>query len=133
LVAYPLVDAKIEAGEVLVQKLDDARFPLKAAFWIYLPEPADWRLVLASPIAESPGRLEAYRRVQQLLLTLESEPAFRRQPIALREITVVEPNSDLAEAISTFVNTGPGISGVRLSRSVINGIFIEDAYIYRSS
>ena len=75
MVAYPLVDAKIDAGRRLLEKLDEVLFPVTAAFWLYLTESSDWRLFVASPLTVSSGKREAYSKLQQTLLELQNDHA----------------------------------------------------------
>jgi hypothetical protein len=132
MVAYPLVDAKIDAGRRLLEKLDEVSFPVTAAFWLYLTESSDWRLFVASPLTSSIGKRDAYSKLQQTLLELQADPTFVLQPLGLREITLVRPDDEMVNTLALAVSTGPGISGIRLSRNSINGVYIEDAYIYRT-
>jgi hypothetical protein len=37
----------------------------------------------------------------------------------------------LVQLLRPVIGTGPGICGIRLTQNVIDGVLIEDAYIYR--
>ena len=129
LVKDVLTDGMIKAGADLVRKLDEAEWPVVAAFWLYLPEQNSWKLVLASPVAEVSGPRRAYESIQTALGALPEA----RGHLALSDIEVVEPQHYLVRALRIAINTGPTINGIRFTRNVINGHLIHDAHIYRVS
>ena len=128
MVAPALVDRKIERGKRLIKKLDDSRFPVAAAFWYYFPEAEQWRLVIASPTVESQGLQAAYTEIHRI-----QRRGLRLPPLSVGEITAVSPRDPLVKLLSSAIRTGPGLSGIVFSRNVVNGVYIEDAYIYRLS
>ncbi|OHB80045.1 MAG: hypothetical protein A2Z25_06365 [Planctomycetes bacterium RBG_16_55_9] len=121
-----LVDRDMQAGEALLKKLDEDKFKIKAALWLYMPDPEEWRLVLASPIVDTDGPIKAYEKVQSELQELDG-----RSELSLQNIALVSPHDKLIMALKTTIKTGKEISHIRLTGNVINGVFIEDAYIYR--
>ena len=123
-----MVDRKIERGKRLIKKLDDSRFPVTAAFWYYFPEAEQWRLVIASPTVESGGRHAAYTEIHRI-----QRRGLRLPLLSVSEITAVTPRDPLVKLLSSAVRTGPAMAGITFSGNVINGIHIEDAYIYRLS
>ncbi|MFN2571352.1 MAG: hypothetical protein ABR537_07030 [Gemmatimonadales bacterium] len=129
LVKDVLTDAKIKAGADLTRRLDDAEWPVIASFWLYLPEQNSWRLVVASPVVTLSGPRKAYETIQMALGALPET----RKAIALNDVEVVEPQHYLVTLLRTAINTGPTINGIRFTRTMINGQFIHDAYIYRVS
>ena len=128
MVAYALVDRKVERGRRLIKKLDASGFPVTAAFWYYFPEAEQWRLVIASPTVESGGRHAAYTEIHRI-----QRRGLRAAPLSVSEITAVSPHDPLVKLLSSAIRTGPGIVGIAFSGNVINGVHIEDAYIYRLS
>ena len=120
-----LSEAVIEAGAKIVELLDKAKFSLSAAFWFYIPESNQWRLVFASPEVRIYGPKKSYRKVQSTLKKIDSSL------IALENIAVIDNIEPIIALLKVAIKTGPGISGIRFSRNTINGTFIEDAYIYR--
>ena len=128
MVASALVDRKIERGKRLIKKLDDSGFPVTAAFWYYFPQAEQWRLVIASPMVESQGRQAAYTEIHKI-----QRRGLRLPLLSVSEITAVSHRDPIVKLLGTAVRTGPGIAGIAFSRNVINGIYIEDAYIYRLS
>ena len=126
-VSNTLSQEMIKAGESLVAKLDKLRFIIDAALWFYLPEEQVWRLVIASPEVGVLGPQKAYKQVQNALGKLDEDQV----KIPLKDITVVDTKDTLINLFGRAMKTGRGISGIRFSRSSINGVPIEDAYIYR--
>jgi len=125
MVTATLVEARIESGKELLRKLDDGKFPLSAAFWLFTEEAPQWCLVLASRIVDELGPSEAYKRVQEIILKQGID-------IELRDVSVVSPKSQVVSLLRTAIVTGPGIHGIRFTGNAINGVFIADAYIYRT-
>ena len=125
-----LVDADMKAGEALLSKLDEIKFDVRAAFWFYMPDSEEWRLIFASPAVDKKGPKEAYEKVQSQLPKLKEE--FEQDyELSLQNISLVSPNDDLVKLLKAAIKTGPEVSNIRFTGNVINNVFIEDAYIYR--
>ena len=124
-----LTDAMIRAGGELTRKLDDLQWPVLAALWLYASEGTQWKLVLASPRVISDGPKKSYEAIQA---ALETMPAAGRT-LALSDIGVIDPANPLIALLRVAISTGPTVGGIRFTRNVINGHFIEDVYIYRMS
>lgn len=120
-----LVEKTIKEGKNLIEKLDEQDFNVVAAFWFYLADVKTWRLIIATPFAKNNGPIKSYTLIQKALAEL------KLTEIALSNISVVNPENVVVKLLSIAIKTGPGISGIRFSRNTINGIFIEDVYIYR--
>lgn len=116
----------IEEGKRLIEALDKADFQVQAAMWSYSPDSETWHLLIASPFVEEKGPLKAYSFIQSVLKQLS--PPFE---ISLSDIAAVSPSNRVVRALSTKIHSGPGISGIRLTRNVIDNTFIDDVYIYR--
>ncbi len=128
-VKEPLTEAMIRAGAELTRKLDELRWPVFASLWLYLSEGNQWKLVLASPLVASDGPKKSYETIQDALTkTPAAEGAVK-----LSEIGVTDLKNPLIALLRVAISTGPVIGGVRFTRNVINGHFIEDAYVYRMS
>jgi hypothetical protein len=121
-----LVEKDIKDGETLIKALDKTDFQVHSALWFYLPESDEWRFIIASPLIDKEGPIKAYTYVRKELAKL-SPPVG----ISLKNISIFSPNNDLIKLLKVAITTGPGISGVRFTRNVINNVFIEDVYIYR--
>ncbi|MDZ7361791.1 MAG: hypothetical protein ONB46_13855 [candidate division KSB1 bacterium] len=60
LVKAALEKEKIEAGKELLQRLAKTDFKVAAALWLWRLERPRWKLVIASPMVNKKGLLEAY-------------------------------------------------------------------------
>jgi hypothetical protein len=123
--ATALVEFDMEAGAELLGRLDEAAVPVAAALWLHFPEADEWRLVIGSPLVDQAGAHETYARIQRVL----ADSGLGEQ-LPLRAITVMSPAEPLLQALRGAVSVrDAGV--VRLGRSVVEGVYIEDAYIYR--
>jgi hypothetical protein len=118
------VKENVERGGALVRALDGADFPVIAAVWIYYPDNETWRLVLATPKAKDPQ--QAYTEIRRII-----DRAGVDAP-DLAQIRLVFPTDPMIATLSRAVRV-EGLSGVRFSKNMINGIYVDDAYIYRTA
>ncbi|HLA84359.1 MAG TPA: hypothetical protein VJL29_06170 [Thermoguttaceae bacterium] len=123
-----LVDVDISQGERLLHALDEAGIVIRSALWFYLEESAEWRLILATPLVNVHGPKKAYEKVQEVLKSLEAkgEPL----DIHLWQISLVSPEDTLVKHLRGAVKA-EGISRVRVSGSSVNGLYVDDALVYR--
>ena len=121
-----LVENDLEAGKALLSVLDKSRFSVKAAFWFYLSDSNEWRLIFALPSVDRIGPQAAYEKMQSQLQKLD--PTC---DLALQNISIVSPKENLIMLLKKVIHTGPGLHGIRFTRNTIDNVFIEDAYIYR--
>lgn len=130
LVKDALSDEQIEAGRRLVIALDDTELKPQSAFWFYLADQNSWRLILSSALVRERGPKEAYRIIQSALEAVSPGDSV----LSLREIGVAVPENRLVRLMTAAVTTpADALIGARFSKNVINGEYIEDAYIYRMS
>ena len=126
-VKEPLTEAMIRAGAELTRKLDAPGWPVVASLWWYRSEPNRWRLVLSSPLVVSEGSWKSYEIVQA---ALAATPAVEGV-LALSDVSVTEPTDPLIALLRAAARAEAMVEGLRFTRTVINGRFIDDAYIYR--
>ena len=93
--------------------------------WLYSSEFEAWRLYIASPIVDSVGPREAYVR---LLSAIRSSDPDLASEIT---ITLVSPKEPLIRGLRRVFGTTKSVHGMRLGNNVIDGVFIEHAYVYR--
>jgi hypothetical protein len=113
-------------GRRVVEALDHAGFALPGAFWLLSTNRGPWTLFLVSPAVELEGKQETLMKVRAILSSVQ--PPLK---IEVGAVTMLSPNDGLANIMKGFLRTGLGISGARLSHSIINGFKIEDSYVYR--
>jgi hypothetical protein len=120
-----LVDIDIAAGDRVLHILDAAGFKADVALWLYSSEFEEWRLVIATPLFDLEGAKQAYVRLLSALQASEPELATSVT------ITLVSPKDDLVRGLRRTFGSTKSVHGMRLGGNVVNGVFIERAYVYR--
>jgi hypothetical protein len=118
----------IEAGVALIRRLDESGFSPCAAFWIYSPEANDWKLKIANAKVGEEGPRKAYGKIHDILL--EHPDEFNE--LSLDDISLTRPDESFIKLLRRAIHTGEGISGIRFKDAAVDGVFIDDAYIYRA-
>jgi hypothetical protein len=119
-----LVDDEVELGRRATEALDGANVDVRASFWYHDPDAEEWHLVIVTPLAESDGPRASYARILRALRDCDVDLPGRR-------IVAKGPGAPLVRSLRRIVRTGRGITGIRLSDNVVDGVVIEDAYVYR--
>jgi hypothetical protein len=120
-----LVSTDVEMGSELLKILDEAAFPVTAAAWIYFPDVDEWRLVIRTPRVEK----DLQGALRELAAAMDAKGDLRTR-LDLSRVKLVPPKDKILAAMSSMVRVD-GISNIRFSRNVINGMVIDDALIYR--
>ena len=121
-----LVEKDIEEGRRLIEVLQQNGFPVSSAFWLYKPEPEEWRLTFASPLYDEQGPLKSYQFIQSVLSKL-SPPIG----ISITDTSVVSSHNELVENLRHIPSSkSPQLSEIRLRGNSINNKYIDDIYIY---
>lgn len=118
----------IDAGAHLVRKLDEMGVEVTSALWLLDTEINEWRLLLASPVVSQQGPRTMYRNVQLARDALDE----RDSAVLFSAVSVAEENAELITRLRATVHTGSAIEQIRFSKNIADGLFIEDALIYRS-
>jgi len=121
-----LVADDIQMGRRAAEAFDSFGPEARALFWFYMVEAGEWRLVVATPVVDEAGPKAAYTQIAK---TLDREGIADELP--LRRVSAMGADDPLVALLRKGIRTGPGISGIRFSNNVINGVHIDDAYIYR--
>ncbi|MFD2618592.1 hypothetical protein [Terrilactibacillus laevilacticus] len=122
-----LVEQDLKNGEKLIRKLDELKFTVHSALWLYIPESDIYRLLIATPLVDELGPQEVYRKIKSTI-DMIGEPF----EISLQSITAISPKNELIKTLGMLIKTDANkISGIRFTRNTINNIYIEDSYIYR--
>lgn len=111
-------------GRSFVLALDAAAIVSSAALWLWSGRDAVWRFVLASPLVQ-PGT-DMPVKIAAVLATMPQGFAVDRDN--LRLYTLQDP---AIQTLHKAIQTGPGITAMRMTGNVVNGVRIEDAYVYR--
>ncbi|MED3600996.1 hypothetical protein P5641_07980 [Bacillus subtilis] len=126
MVKNSLVENDIKDGAKLISKLDQSGLDITVALWLYQEDLDEWRLVISSPkLAEERLRM-AYRKVFKIL----DEMGYTN--IKSQDISIIRPSNRLIQSLDLALDQKPQSldQGIKVS-GTFNGIYIEDAYIYR--
>ncbi len=127
LVTELLSDQMVFSGADLVKKLDASNCQVKAAFWIFLPEEKSWKFILASPWVKEEGPRKYYKRIIDANKNLNAH----ENVISLSDISALDLDNQLIQLFKSAISTDDSIANKRVSKNTINGVFIDDAHIYR--
>jgi len=120
-----LVKKDIEAGMELLRVLDASNFPITGAAWIYFPDIEEWRLVIRTPRAEQ----NLQGALLDIAIAMDAAGDLRSR-LDLSRMKLVPPGDRMLQAMGSVVRA-TGLSKIRFSKNLINGIYIDDALIYR--
>ncbi|HUS76840.1 MAG TPA: hypothetical protein VMY43_12660 [Methanothrix sp.] len=123
-----LVEKNIIEGKELIEALDKKMLDIKAAMWFYFAESEAWKLLIATPMVDEKGPKEVYRLIQSVIGEM---PATSKTSISFEDVIVLSPKDDPIALVGKMIRTGPGLSGIRFTKNVVNNKLIDDAYIYR--
>lgn len=129
LVTDSLTDSMMKAGAKLIERLDVKNSEIKSSFWLYFSEEKSWKLIVASTLVDKEGPRDFYKRI----VDANTQATSEEEIVSLNDIGVTNTNYQIVQLLKFMIATGDGISGIRFSRNTINGVFIEDTYIYRSN
>lgn len=111
-------------GRSFLQALDGAGIVSSAALWLWQSNDNAWRYVLSSALVQQGADMPV--KIAAVLATMPAGFAVDRDN--LRLYTLQDP---AIQTLHKAIQTGPGITSMRMSGNVINGVRIEDAYVYR--
>ncbi len=120
-----LTSEMLDAGRALVKELVGVNLSLVCALWLYSSESNRWRLMIATPAADSDGPNKVYSILQEVL----ASNALRGFKLRLRDIAVASPNTPLVEALRLTVKIPEGSADFRFTRSRANDVYVEDSHI----
>lgn len=119
-----LSDKQIADGKRFIQALDEAGVVSSAALWFWSAPAKTWHYVLASPLVEPNQDMPV--KIAAVLALMPPDFAVNRDNLKL-----YPPQAELVRNLQNMIQTGPGVSAIRMTGNVINGVRIEDAYVYR--
>ena len=127
MVASSLTNELIQEGRVLIRELDASATEVNAGLWFHFPDESAWKLMLALPTLERDGPKAGYAKVQKALSRL---PGVSN--LLLADVTILSRDAPLLGLLRTAIKkTGPSLANIRFSSGAINGVLVQDAYVYR--
>jgi len=125
--ATELVEKDKQVARKLLEVLDRWHAQVRTAFWLYLGDQGEWKLVLAMPQVDTNEINQAYDVIARAL-----ESNYIRG-LSLRQIEIRSPSDEIVTTISKAIHLKLPQAPVRLSNTGIGNVFIGDAYILLST
>lgn len=126
MVENTLVTEDIDAAGRLVTFLDEHGLRVRAALWLYDSDAERWRFVIA--FQESRKDVTSF----YLDVAKATAKAGADDLLDLSRVDIVDSERSIFTALKGVIAV-EGNSRVRFSKNRINGIYLEDALIYRLS
>jgi hypothetical protein len=120
-------DQMLLAGESLIKRLDETDAKVQAAFWLLDAEDKTWKLTIVSPLVESEGPRNYYKRINDVNESAKPD----EDVIALHDISVSDTDNRIVKAMKRSVLGNAMLENNRLGRNTLGGVYIEDMYLYR--
>ncbi len=120
-------DAMRQAGESLVKKLDESGGRVAAAFWLLDEKENNWELVIVSPLVGSEGPRNYYKRINDINEACLDDDNI----VSLQDIRVSNIHNRIVDAMRNSVLDGAQLGNNRMGKNYIDGIYIEDMYLYK--
>lgn len=92
-----LVDRDIRIGRDIIGILTAASLSVDDAFWAYMPQVEEWRLVLSSPIVKKLGVRDSHLKMSN---ALHKSPLLNEIP--LNRISLYAPDDDVIRRLETL-------------------------------
>jgi hypothetical protein len=121
-----LVGPDLAYGEQILSALDQAKFPIAAAFWMLQTERSEeWRLLIATPLYDKFGPAVSYRKLREAL-SVEGPISMIDLPVRLEGT-----RKPFIRALRKRFGKTASIEGMRLRLQSIGDTWIDDGYVYR--
>ena len=121
-----LDQSDIEEGRKLIDALDGSDLQVAAAFWYYMDGPETYRLVVATAYYDKYGPQKTYEKIEEVIRKGQHSIDLRWDAVS-----AIGLDSELYKVLNRAASAGNGMKGKRLTQSVVDGIYIDDAYLYR--
>jgi hypothetical protein len=121
----------LRAVEAFDQHQD--KLKAKAVFWLFRSESGVWRLVVATPLVDNEGPRKAYDTIARILDKAKL-PDDRKlsEELSIIRISALGLRDPLVKAFRKAFHTKRNdISWIHVFDSVLDGMHVDDAYIYR--
>lgn len=120
-------DEMLLAGNSLIKRLDESNAKVAAAFWILEDKEKNWELTIVSPLVESEGPRNYYKRINDINDSVKAD----EEVVSLHDIRVSNTNNRIVKAIKNSVLGNAILGNNRLGRNFLGGVYFEDMYLYR--
>lgn len=123
-----LVTDEIEIGRKAAEALDQSGLKVRSLFWLYMPGPEEWWLMIGTSLVDKQGPRAAYKAIADVL-----EKSGLKQSLPLDRVSALSLRDPRIKLLRTKLKTGAAgqNGGIWLRGSVIDGNYLGDAYVYR--
>jgi hypothetical protein len=122
-----LVNHDIEVGRRIVATLTRASIPVNVYLWAFVPQREEWQFIVATPLVDTKGPLEAYNEVNRAL-----QRGGVGDDMAAATVFLRSPNDRVLKSLEKESRAVPHET-FRVVNASIAGSFVEDAYLYHGS
>ncbi len=123
----PLVEHDLARGAALVSVLERAGIPVEFVAWSYSDDDLEWRLVIATPLVESAGKAQSYKRIREVVA---DDPSL---DLGVGRIVLVSPDEPGVRRLSDIAaSDATGELAVHGERGVIQGRTVDNSYVYNT-
>lgn len=123
-----LLESDIAAGARFIEALDEDGEAVDTALWFYYPDLSQWKLLIASPAFEKDRPTSSYTKVSKLL---SNEDEVGRS-ISISDIKILTAKDPMRRLLKGIIRTGKSLDRIRMTSNILNGIYVEDALVYRN-
>lgn len=123
-----LLDSDVTAGARFIEALDRNGEVVNSALWFYDPDLSQWKLLIASPTFDKAGLNPSYTKISQNF----SQNDQISNTISVGDVKILMSKDPLTKLLKGISRTGKGLNQIRMTSAVLNGIYVEDALIYRN-
>lgn len=127
LVKEILTTEMIEGGRDLTKRLAKTELGVTASFWFYMTDNLRWNLMLGISQVLEEGTIKAYTIIQS---ELKDRPV---RGVSFSDVVVLQSDHPVIRRLKRLTRASKGGAEVRVSRAVVENVFIDDAYIYNLS
>ena len=124
-----LLESDITAGARLIEELDKKGADVSAALWFFYPDLSEWKLLLVSPTFEKNGLTASYTMVSEVISSIGDV----NKSISIDNMKIVKNNDPMMRLLKGIVRSGKGLNTIRMTSNMMNGIYVQDALIYRNT
>jgi hypothetical protein len=83
--------------------------------------------LLVSPSFEKNGLIQSYTKISEILSNQ------KQVDISVADIKILLQSDPLMRLLKGIIHTGKGLNQIRMTSNMLNGIYVEDALIYRNA
>lgn len=118
----------INDGIEVIKVLDQTVARPTSVFWFYFSDLKSWRLIISSPYYSNKDSQDCYKDF------IDKTSKTKFTILKISDVTLVPPDNDLVNLLKVAIKTeSNSILDIQFTSNTINGVFIQNSYIYRLS